>query len=229
MNAPNRPIKLFGVPFSVHTRKVIIAARVKSVPLEIAPVAPVVPGSLPANWSSISPTGLIPAVDDGGYVLADSTAILLYLEREFVEPALLPAGSREYGRALFLDSWAGSALFRSVVHPIFHNRIVNPKIRGQACDKSAVSHALESAAPRAFEYLESLAPDAFLVGSRLSIADLAILSNLIVLQYLGQRVDPAHHPKLSAYFRRHVTSPLFRDVLAREKPFAEKMGLSFEA
>jgi glutathione S-transferase len=148
------PMKIYGVPLSVHTRKVILSARIKSIPYVSVPVVPVVPDNPPSNWRSISPTGLIPAIDDGGYVLADSTAIVLYLERRSEEPALLPRDPSEYGRALFLDSWAGSELFRRVIHPIFRQQVVAPRIRKERSNDAVIAAALEKAAPEAFAYLE---------------------------------------------------------------------------
>lgn len=53
-------IKVYGVPFSVHTRKVIVALRLKGIPYEVVPVVPVNPATLPKDWRRISPTGLIP-------------------------------------------------------------------------------------------------------------------------------------------------------------------------
>jgi glutathione S-transferase len=219
-----RPMDIFGVPFSVHTRKVIIAARIKSIPHRVVPVVPVLPDSPPPDWRKISPTGLIPAIDDGGYLLADSTAIVLYLERKQAEPALLPAELQDYGRALFLDSWAGG-FFRQVVHPIFHNQVVRPNIHGEPGDKAAIDVAVGTTANEAFGYLEGLAPGAFLVGARLSIADLSVVSNLVVFHYLGHRIDARSYPKLAAYFRRHLDSVTLREVLGDEKPFVEKMRL----
>src|SRR5262245_66152587 len=120
-------MKIYGVPLSVHTRKVMVAAQLKNIPYELQVVIPVVPDNPPANWRDISPTGMIPAIDDDGYRLADSTAILHYLECKQPEPALLPKDQQELGAALFLDSSAGSELFRGIVRPIFHNQVVNPR------------------------------------------------------------------------------------------------------
>jgi glutathione S-transferase len=217
-------MKIYGVPLSVHTRKVIVAARLKEVPFELQVVIPVIPGNPPPNWRDISPTGLIPAIEDDGFLLADSTAIIHYMERKNPKPALLPAANREFGAALFLDAWAGSALFRSVVHPIFHNQVVNPMIRKIAADQAAIDAAKTEAAPEAFGYLESLDPGDFLVGGTLTIADLAVVSNLIVFHYLGCRIEP-RFPKLNAYFQRHLESPALRVALAEEKPFVDQMGL----
>jgi hypothetical protein len=80
-----KPIKIFGVPISVHTRKVVIAARLKSIPREVVPVIPVIPDNPPPNWLSISPTGLIPALDDNGYAASDgrNAATRAAFRREF--------------------------------------------------------------------------------------------------------------------------------------------------
>lgn len=219
-----RKMKIYGVPLSVHTRKVLVAARLKSAPVDLHVVIPVVPGNPPANWREISPTGLIPAIDDGGFRLADSTAIIRYMERKHPAPALLPADSKELDAALFLDTWAGSALFRSVVHPIFHDQVVNPSIRKTPADQAAIGTAVNEAAPEAFGYLESRVHEAFLVGGKLSIVDLAVVSNLIVFHYLGQRIDD-RFPKLRAYFKRHLEAAILRAALADEKPYVAQMGL----
>lgn len=83
-------LKIYGVPISVHTRKVIVAALAKSLPYELIPVVPVVPGSPPANWREISPTRQIPAITEGDFTLADSAAICAYLERQHPAVPLYP-------------------------------------------------------------------------------------------------------------------------------------------
>lgn len=218
-----RKMKIYGVPLSVHTRKVLLAAKLKGIPYELQIAIPIAADTLPADWREISPTGLIPAIDDEGFRLADSTTIISYLERKRAKPALLPDDDREFATALFLDAWAGGSLFRDVVQPIFHNQIVNPNIRKLPVDEAAIEAAL-GRAQQAFAYLESLAPQEFLVGKSLTIADLAVVSNLINFYYLGQRVDP-RFAKLAAYFERHLSSRPIRDALAEEAPFAEQFGL----
>jgi glutathione S-transferase len=216
-------MKIYGVPLSVHTRKVIVAARLKEIPFELEIVIPVIPDNPPSNWRKISPTGLIPAIEDDNFRLADSTAIVAYLERKHPTPSLLPADDKEYGAALALDSWAGSQLFRGVIHPLFHNQIVGPKIRNVPGSQPVIDQAKDKAAPEAFFYLESLSRDGFLVGGKLTIADLAVVSNLILFHYLGYRIEP-RFPKLNAYFRRHIEEPALSAVLASKVPFVEQMG-----
>ena len=218
-------MKIYGVPLSVHTRKVIVAAKVKDIPHKIEVVIPVIPDNPPPTWKKISPTGLIPVIDDDGFILQDSTAIVLYMERKKPTPALLPSDAKEFATALSLDAWAGGVMFGRIIHPVFHNQVVNPNIRKVPSDNAAIDKALTQVAPEAFSYLEGLSPETFLVGGKLSIADIAVVSNLILFHYLGYRVDPRHFPKLAAFFRKHVESPSLRSVLAAEKPFVDQMGL----
>lgn len=222
--SPNKPVTIYGVPFSVHTRKVILAARLKGIIYSVVPIAPVIPGSPPPNWRTISPTGLIPAIDDNGFTLADSTAIVQYFERLVPEPALLPAETTHYARALALDAWAGG-FFREVVHPLFHQQVVGPKVHGAASDEAVVNAVLNRNFPQNCQYLESEITGRFLVGERLSVADLALVSNLIVLRYLGHHLDRAKFPRLTMYLDAQLEARPFSDALRDERPFVEEMGL----
>jgi glutathione S-transferase len=224
--SPANPITIYGVPFSVHTRKVIMACRIKDVPTEVIAVVPIDPSTLPARWSALSPTGLIPVIEDGDFVLPDSTAIALYLERLHPHPALLPTEPHRYGRVLALDAWAGAALFRSVVHPLFFHQVVSPLMEKRAGDQAAIASVLSTAAPKAFAYLEQqLRGDMFLVGAQLSLADLAVVSNLLMFHYLGHRVDATRFPHLATYLQRQIESEAWRATLKAEIPLLQNLGL----
>jgi len=219
-------LTIYGVPLSVHTRKAVITAMHKSIDYKLEVVIPVVPGSPPANWTSLSPTGLIPAIVEGDYTLADSTAICLYLEKKHPSPPILPADARHYGRALWFDAYAGGTLFRQVVRPLFHETVVAPKINKVPTDPSAVSQVLNEAQPRIFGNLESEIDGDFLVGRSLTLADIAVTSNFLVYQYCGFAIDGDRYPKLARYLRAIMGVDVFRRALQLEKPFAEQMGLS---
>src|SRR5665213_2735098 len=72
-------ITIHGVPISVHVRKAVVTAIYKNIDHRVEPVIPFDP---PANWTSLSPTGLIPAIQDGDFSLAESSAICLYMQRK---------------------------------------------------------------------------------------------------------------------------------------------------
>ena len=217
-------LKIYGVPISVHTRKTIVVALAKELPHEVIPVVPVIPDSPPPDWRQISPAGTIPALSDGDFTVADSAAICAYLERLQPEPAVYPQPARDYARALSLEQYAGT-LFRDVVHPLFHETVVHPKIRNVPTDRSQVERVLAEAVPEKFGHLESLAGDGFLVGSALSIADIAVTSNLTTYQYIGFDLYRARFPRLAAYYDRIVRLPPMREALRRETAVVGSMGL----
>ncbi len=215
-------LKIYGVPISVHTRKVIVAAIAKRLAFEIEPVIPFNP---PAGWDRLSPTGKIPVVALDGFELADSSVIAAYLERTHPEPALYPREAKALARALWLEEYCDGTLFREVVHGLFFQIVIRPKILGLETDRAALDDILAQALPRTFGYLESQAGDGFLAGEGLGIADITLASNLVNYTYLGYRIDAARYPKLESTFRRLCRQPAIAAALRAEQPAAQSMGL----
>lgn len=218
-------LTIHGVPLSVHTRKVIVAAILKQIDYRFEVVIPVIPGNPPANWDTLSPTGLIPVAQDGDFTLADSTAICLYLDKKHPAPPILPEGYRNYGRALWFDAYAGGTIFRHLVHPLFAQTIVGPNINKVPTDQAVVGNVLDQVRPKIFGYLESQIAGKYLVGDTMTLADIAIASNFVVYQYMGFEIDGARYPKLADYLRGIMATAAFQRALADEKPFVEQMGL----
>jgi glutathione S-transferase len=218
----NAMLKIYGVPISVHTRKVLVAARAKKIPFENVPVIPFAP---PADWDTLSPTGKIPVAVDGDFTLPDSSVICAYLERLHPAPALYPAEPRAQARALWLEEYADGTLFREVVHGLFFQKVIRPNILKQPSDAAAVAALEDQAMPKAFDYLESAAASGELAAERLGIGEIAVVSNLVNLRYLGYAIDARRHPKLAALFRRQTALPAMAATLAAEQPVAAQMGL----
>jgi len=218
-------LTIHGVPLSVHTRKAIVTAILKKIDYKFEVVIPVMPGNPPANWGTLSPTGLIPVMQDGDFTLADSTAICLYLERKQAAPPVLPADIRDYARVLWFDAYAGGTIFRHVVHPLFAQTIVGPNIRNVPTDKSIVNDVLTNVQPKILGYLDSQITGKYLVGDAMTLADIAITSNFIVYQYLGFEIDAIRYPNLAKYLRGIAATPAFQQALADERPFVDQMGL----
>jgi glutathione S-transferase len=215
-------LKIYGVPISVHTRKVIVAAIAKKLAFEIDPVIPFNP---PAGWDRLSPTGKIPVVAVDDFELADSSVICFYLEETHPEPALYPREAKERARALWLEEYCDGTLFREVVHGLFFQTVIRPKILQQPADRAVIDAILSQALPKVFGYLESQVSDGWLVGRSLGIADIALACNLANYHYLGYRIDAARHPQLQRTFRRLCQHPSIATALRNEQPVAKSMGL----
>jgi glutathione S-transferase len=215
-------LKVYGVPISVHTRKVLVAARAKKVPFENVPVIPFNP---PADWDRMSPTGKIPVATEGDFTLSDSSVICAYLERMHPAPSLYPAEPRAYAKALWFEEYADGTVFRDLVHGLFFQKVIRPNILKQETDKAAVAAIESQALPRILGYLEGAGAARDLADDRLGIGEIAVTSNLVNFHYLGYALDARRYPKLAAFFKRQTALPAMAACLAAEQPVAAQMGL----
>jgi glutathione S-transferase len=221
-------LKIYGVPISVHTRKVLIVAALKGLPHEVIPVVPVIAGNPPPNWRELSPTGRIPAITDGDFAVADSTAICMYLDRAYPEHAIYPKAARDLARTLSIELYATEQLFRNVVRTLFHEIFVHPKIENRPTDQPIVDRVFEEAIPEVFGYLNGLVGEEFLVGQTMTAGDLAVVSNLVTYHYCGFNLDRSRFGRLAKYFDRMVSEPSIRQTLHNEISVVASMGLNDE-
>jgi glutathione S-transferase len=216
-------LTIHGVPISVNTRKVILAAIEKGIPYHNEPVIPFNP---PAGWDDLSPTGKIPVVtltDD--VALRDSSVICAYLDKTHPKPPLYPTEAKAFADALWLEEYADGTVFREVIHGLFFQKVIRPKLLSQPTDDAVVAKILETAMPKCLTYLESCVVGEFMVDGRFGIADIAVTSNLINLHYLGYTIDTQRWPRLNRYFDAMLKWPSIRTALANEMKVAAGMGL----
>ena len=93
-------LKLHYHPESTFARRVRIVLLEKNIPHELVYVdmaAPTREHRQPA-YLALNPYSRVPTIDDDGFVLYESTAILNYLEATHPQPPLVPADAK--GRAL---------------------------------------------------------------------------------------------------------------------------------
>ena len=112
-------IKLHYHPLSAFSRRVLIAFAEKQVPHELVVVDMAAGQHREQPYLSLNPYGRVPTLEEDGFVLFESTAILNYLEATRPSPPLIPADER--GRALVdmhmklcdlqLTRYAGTIIF----------------------------------------------------------------------------------------------------------------------
>lgn len=205
---------LYGSSLSPFVRKVLAFAAEKGIELDVQPVGMDDPNP---EFRSASPFGKMPALVDGDYRLADSSAIVHYLEARHPEPALIPADPKQRGRTIWFDEFADTILF-SCGAKMFFNRIVAPRFLKRPGDEAAAAAAERDELPRLLDYLEQVAPegDGFLVGDALTLADLAVASPFANFGHLGCDLDRERRPRTCAFVERILTRPSFAPWVERE-------------
>lgn len=215
-------LTIYGVPISVHTRKVIVTAILKGLDYQNEPVIPFDP---PSGWDAISPTGKIPVITDNGQTIADSSVICTYLDRTYPQHPIYPRDVRPYVQALWIEEYADGTLFREVVYGLFFQMVMRPNLLKQPTDGSLVESIVDHWVPKTFGFLERSLNGEYFAGERLSIADIAVMSNLINYHYLGFCIDCPRFSKLADWFDARLQHPAIATALKAEAPFADRLGL----
>ena len=207
---------VYGPSLSPYVRKVLVCAAEKGIAVEQS-TATRGPDADPA-YLAASPFRKIPAIKDGDFLLSDSSAIVAYMDKLVPDPALIPSGAQECGRAIWFEEFADDILGGAVVR-IFFNRVVAERL-GMQGDMAVAEKAEKEDLPKAFAYLETVAPTSgFIVGAGISVADIAIASPCANLAHMGMSPDAKDYPKTAAYVARILARPSFATLTEAEKAF----------
>lgn len=211
---------LYGSTLSPFVRKVMAFASEKGIEIELQPTG--FPNPVPA-FCEASPFRKMPALVDGDFCLPDSSAIVHYLEAKYPEPALIPADPRERGRTIWFDEFADTILF-GCGQKVFFNRVVAPRFLGRPGDEAVAEAALRDEWPPILDYLEKVVPEGngYLVGDRLTLADIAVAGPFANFRHLEIETDPKRHPRTAAYVNRILDRPSFKPWIEREAALLAK-------
>ncbi|OYX62565.1 MAG: glutathione S-transferase [Novosphingobium sp. 32-60-15] len=212
-------MKLYGALLSPYVRKVAVICEEKGISWDLARGGP---GSTDPEFLAASPLGKIPAIDDDGFTLADSSAIAFYLEAKYPDPCLLPADPQARGKTVFWDEFADTVLGTSGLKILF-NRLVGPKLLKVGGDE-AIALQGEAELPRWLDWLETQVPaQGWLLGDAFTLADIAVASTMRTLAYVGHGVDAAQRPQIAAWYGRVVARPAWAAVAEREDVVAKRI------
>jgi glutathione S-transferase len=204
---------LYGSTMSPFVRKTAAYAAEKGIALDLKAVGI---GDPDPDFRAASPFRKMPALVDGGFRLADSSAIIHYLEALHPEPALIPTDPKERGRVIWFDEFADTIL-SGCGAKMFFNRIVAPRFLGRDGDEAVAGAAERDELPPILDYLEGVIPeDGYLVGGRLTLADIAVASPFANLRHLGVAIDADRFPKVAAFEQGMLARPSFASFVERE-------------
>jgi glutathione S-transferase len=207
-------LKLYDNPFSPFARKVRLVLAHKGLAFEsIDSLA----HAHQKDLTRANPRAEVPALDDDGFVVVNSSHIVAYLEDRNPDPPVLPADPKLRATA---RSWErlGDTMLDAVIHDISlwgwptHQR-----------DDSPPEGLFEAGRQDLLEFLgmieSSLGDDGFLCGEP-SLADFAVFPHISALKPMGILIDPQDHPKALEWNRRMRSLKVVRDDLDYVKRMA---------
>jgi len=158
---------------------------------------------------AIHPFGKMPVLRHGDFTLCESNAIATYLDRAFPGPELIPSDPKH---AALAEQWV--SLVNSVMDPTLVRVYLLAHAFPRTADGKPNRATIDAVLPNVREQLalldNTVALTGFLVGDRLTLADLFVLPILYYLKRLpesGQMLDPS--TPLGHYHETHAARPSY--------------------
>ena len=158
------------------------------------------------EYRALNPNGLVPTIDDDGFVLWESHAIVRYLAAKHGAGSLWPADLRVRADA---DRWMDWAFtFASVLRPVFWNLIRTPP---EKRDSRLIDEGIRKTGELATYVDRALADRAYVAGDTLTMGDIPLGCHL----QLWFRLDIARPavPNLQAWFARLCARPAYARIV----------------
>jgi glutathione S-transferase len=194
-----------GSPFG---RSVLAALEEKGANYRFAPLAP--GGSKSPEHLARHPFGRVPVLEQDGFMLYETQAILRYLDRVLPTPALTPSDPKRAARmdqVMNVNDWY---LFQGVGNVIGFQRIIAPRLLGLPTDDAAIMAAMPRARAVFAELARLLGEQQFFAGDTVSLADLLVAPQIDFLQVTPEWSElGAPHANLVAWLKRMQARPSF--------------------
>lgn len=202
-------LTLYDGPVSPNARKVRLLAAELGLPLE-RKVLSFAKGEMRApTYLAKNPNGMVPTLDDDGFVLWESAAILRYLAAKRPERGLVPADPRQ---AALLDQWLfwWTSQPEAALMRVAHERLIKPFMGQPGNDPSIMADA-EAALARFMPVLDrQLAGGDYIIGP-LSVVDFAVGAWLDGAA-AALKLDFDRYANIGAWLAQLRAKPYWKDV-----------------
>lgn len=197
-------VEIIGLPISNYTRAVLMVAEEKRIPYDLTIAYPRSEGIPP-----VSTFGKIPVLRHGEVELCESRAIAGYLETLVPEPRLFPLDPILAAQNEMWISLVNTVIDRTMIREYVLGYFL-PSGAGGTPDRQAIDKAAASLRDQVRILDKAIRGRDYLVGDRLSFADLNLLPILDGIQSFPEGKEAVGEAEsLSSYFRLHSERPSF--------------------
>jgi len=192
-------IKLHYHPLSTYSRRVLIALIEKRISHERIALDMTARKHKEPAYLALNPYGRVPTLEENGFVLYESTAILDYLEATHPTPALAPSDARERALVDMHMKLCDLQMTRPWAAIVFPKRFL-PKERW---NETAMAEARAEVEKHLAIVERQLGGGKFLAGNQFTLADLCYLPFLEFLPLA--EIEPP--PGVGAWTERLLARP----------------------
>ncbi|MCF4165995.1 glutathione S-transferase family protein [Zavarzinia compransoris] len=202
---------LHHMPLSPFSRKVRLALKEKGLDFEL---------SQERVWErrpeflALNPAGQVPVLEDeGGQVVADSSAIVEYLDEVYPERPMLGRNAAERAETRRIVAWFDGKFHAEVGLNLVFEKVTKRFFGLGNPDSAALRIGKQFIGPH-LDYIAELSERRrWLAGSEFGLADIAAAAHLSCIDYLGD-VPWEDFPRAKDWYARVKSRPSFRPLLA---------------
>lgn len=168
-------LKIYGSDLSHPANKVRFAANALGLEYEYVFVNLREGEHKRAEYLKIHPAGKVPAIDDNGFTLFESNAIIRYL----ADKADSPMYPKDIKQRAVVEQWMDFATLHVGINlsKIYFNRIFAPRL-GRPVDEQSLEDGIAFTAQFLPIIDQQLSKNKFLAGNEMTLADICLLSPL---------------------------------------------------
>jgi glutathione S-transferase len=160
------------------------------------------------EYKKLNPNAMVPTIDDDGFVLWESNAIVRYLSAKHGAGTLWHSDAHLRASGDRWMDWQQTVLWTRGLRDVFWTMVrTKPEDRDLA--------ALEVARAKTADHLKmiegALAGNDYLCGDTLTMADIPM--GCAIHRWFGVEIERPASPNLEAYYQRLAKRPAFREIV----------------
>jgi glutathione S-transferase len=198
-------LKIWGRKTSVNVQKAMFAVGELGIEHQRLDFGGPFGGLDTREYGLLNPNRLVPTIDDDGFVLWESNAIVRHLAQRYGRGTLSPADEITFARADSWMDWSLTTLYADIIGICFLQMI-----RTTVRDRNMT--VVETAARRVGEKLEildqQLTGHSFILGEQLTIADIAV--GTLMYRYFNLPLARPLLPNVEAWYTRLTQRPAYQ-------------------
>jgi glutathione S-transferase len=200
-------LKIWGRTNSVNVKKALWAIEELGLKYERIDAGMQFGVNKTPEYLKMNPTGLVPTIDDDGFVLWESHSIVRYLAAKHSAGNLWPTDLKVRAGAERWMDWTFT-FQHQFQRPIFWPLVRTPP---EKRDMNAIGEAVKNCAELLAIPDAALAGKQYLAGNNLTIGDIPLGCH--VQLWMRLPIERPAHPNLTAWFNRLCTRPAYKKIV----------------
>jgi len=166
------------------------------------------------EYGAMNPNRLVPVIDDGGFIVWESSAVVRYLANAYGKGTLAPTDVKDLAVADQWTDWSMTTVYPELIPGLFA-----PLIRVPAKDRDPADLAAKAKrSGERFAMLDAhMAGRDYITGSTFTFADVIVGS--LLYRYYTMPIERPDLPNMKAWY----------DRLCQRKPYQDHVMLEWES